>query len=62
MKKVIVLTIRVDSETGEVIHALAKADDRSVAWVARTLIIEALLARKLVKFQDGIIYRTDKPQ
>jgi len=52
MKKIIVLTIRVDSETGEAIHALAQADDRSVAWVARTLIIEALEARNILKPRD----------
>ncbi|WDE06677.1 ribbon-helix-helix protein, CopG family [Thalassomonas viridans] len=52
MKKVIVLTVRIDSETGEAIHALAQADDRSVAWVARTLITEALEARKLLTPQD----------
>ena len=49
MKKIIVLTIRVDADTGEAIHALARADDRSVAWVARSLIVVALSARKLLK-------------
>jgi len=53
MKKIIVITIRVDSETGEAIRTLAQADDRSVAWVARTLIIEALEARKRLKAQNS---------
>ena len=53
MKKIIVLTVRIDSDTSEAIKALAQADDRSLAWVARTLIIEALKARKLLKVQDN---------
>ena len=49
MKKIAIITIRLDSQTDEIIRALARADDRSVAWIARTLIIEALRARNLLK-------------
>jgi len=51
MKKIIVITVRLDTETADAIHALARADDRSVAWVTRKLIIEALDARKRLKTQ-----------
>ena len=48
MKKIIVITVRVDTDTADAIQALARADDRSVAWVARKLMVEALEARKLL--------------
>jgi len=48
MKKLIILTVRVETEVGEAIHTLAREDDRSVAWVTRALITEALKARKLL--------------
>ncbi|WDD96746.1 hypothetical protein [Thalassomonas actiniarum] len=60
MKKIIVLTVRVDSEVGEAIHALAQADERSVAWVTRKLLTEALKARKLLTAQDDQQYRAAK--
>ena len=43
-----VLTVRLDTEVGEAIHALAREDDRSVAWIARKLLTEALQARNLL--------------
>ena len=52
MKKIYVITVRVDSQINEAIHALARADERSVAWVTRKLITEALKNRKLLKLQD----------
>ena len=52
MKKDVVITVRVDSEVDEIIRALAQKDDRTVAWVARKLIIEALEARKLLKAKN----------
>ncbi|WP_281557664.1 ribbon-helix-helix protein, CopG family [Thalassomonas sp. RHCl1] len=52
MKKLAVLTVRVDSATDDAIQALAQADDRSVAWIARMLITEALEARKGAKPQN----------
>ncbi len=48
MKKEAVLTLRVDYEVNDVIRALARKEDRSIAWVARKLITEALEARKLL--------------
>ena len=56
MKKVVVLTVRLESEVDEAIRSIAQADDKSVAWVARTLITEALEARKRLKPQDGKQY------
>ena len=52
MKKDVVITVRVDSEVDEIIRDLAQKDDRTVAWVARKLIIEALVARRLLKAKD----------
>jgi predicted transcriptional regulator len=49
MKKEVVLTVRVDSETDDIIRSLAKKDDRTIAWTTRKLITEALMARKLLK-------------
>jgi predicted transcriptional regulator len=49
MKKEIVITVRVDAETNEVIRKLAEEGDRTVAWVTRQLIAEALENRGLVK-------------
>ena len=49
MKKEVVITVRVEPETDEIIRSLAKKDDRTVAWVTRKLITEALEARKLLK-------------
>lgn len=51
MKKEVVLTVRVDSEVDEAIRSLAQKDDRTVAWVTRKLITEALEARKIIKFK-----------
>lgn len=48
-KKEVVITVRVDSETDDIIRSLAQKDDRTVAWVTRQLITEALEARKLLK-------------
>ena len=49
MKKEVILTIRVDPEIKDIISAIAKKDDRTVAWVTRSLITEALQARRLLK-------------
>ena len=62
MKKAIVLTVRVDSAVDEAIRSLAQEDDRSVAWVARALITEALEARKLLNPQDDKQYWTVSEQ
>jgi hypothetical protein len=47
MKKTIVLTVRVDEEINSVIQTLAEEEDRTVAWIIRKLIDEALEARGL---------------
>ena len=60
MKKVMVLTVRVDAAIDEAIQALAQADDRSIAWVVRMLLTEALTARKGVKPQHDKQYRPAK--
>jgi predicted transcriptional regulator len=52
MKKEVVITVRVDSETDEIIRSLAKKDDRTIAWTTRKLITEALEARKLLKLKE----------
>ena len=44
-KKESMLSVRVDIATAEAIKELAKKDDRTVAWMARKLITEALEAR-----------------
>ena len=49
MKKEIVLTLRINSEMDQIIRSLAESDDRTVAWMARKLIEEALVARNLLK-------------
>ena len=49
MKKEVVLTVRVDPEIKGIIDSIAQKGDRTVAWVTRSLITEALQARKLLK-------------
>ena len=49
MKKEVVLTVRVDPEIKNIIDTIAQKGDRTVAWVTRNLITEALQARKLLK-------------
>ncbi|HTF86099.1 MAG TPA: hypothetical protein VL987_16065 [Cellvibrio sp.] len=49
MKKEVVLTLRVDTEINNAVRMLAKRQDRTVAWMARKLIIEALEQRKLIR-------------
>ena len=49
MKKEVVVTVRVDAATDDIIRSLAEKDDRTVAWTIRKLITEALEARKLLK-------------
>ena len=48
MKKDISMTVRLEGPFGEAVQKLAKDDDRSIGYVLRMLIIEALQARKLV--------------
>ena len=45
MKKEIVLSLRVDEEMHKLIHSEAQKDERTLAWMARKLLEEALLSR-----------------
>jgi len=45
MKKETIITIRVTPEIKSTIESLAKDDERTLAWMARKLLIEALEAR-----------------
>jgi hypothetical protein len=49
MKKDTSMTVRLEAPLGEIVQKLAKDDDRSIGYVLRMLVIEALQARKLVK-------------
>lgn len=45
MRKEVLRTVRLDSETDKIIKDLAKEDDRAIAYIMRKLIEEALIAR-----------------
>ena len=49
MKKEVVRTVRVDPDIKDIIDSIAQKDDRTVVWVTRSLIMEALQARRLLK-------------
>lgn len=49
MKKETIITLRVTPEIKSMIESLAKDDERTLAWMARKLLIEALEARGLLK-------------
>ncbi|MDO9288869.1 MAG: ribbon-helix-helix protein, CopG family [Thermodesulfovibrionales bacterium] len=49
MKKETIITIRVSSEIKAIIQQLAEKDERTVGWMARKLITEALESRDLLK-------------
>jgi len=46
MKKEISMTVRLEAPLGEAVQQLADKDDRSIGYVLRMLIVEALQARK----------------
>lgn len=60
MKKEVVLTVRVDAEIDKAVRAIAQEDERTVAWVARKLITEALEARGLLEPSPVKIRRQPK--
>ena len=45
MKKETVITIRLSPEIKSIIQEIAEKDERTLSWMARKLIIEALEAR-----------------
>ncbi len=49
MKKESIITIRVTPEIKSVIQRLAVEDDRTLAWMTRRLVIEALESRGALK-------------
>ena len=51
MKKEVVITARVTGEVKEIIQTLADKDDRTIAWMIRKLLIEALECRGIIKKQ-----------
>ena len=53
MKKDLSMTVRLETTLGEVVIKLASEDDRSIGYVLRQLILEALEARKIdVSFRE----------
>lgn len=52
-KKEVVITSRVSSEMMDILKSIADEDDRTIAWVVRKLLVEAMEAR-------GHINRDDK--
>jgi hypothetical protein len=53
MKKDISMTVRLEAPLGELVQKLAKEDDRSIGYVLRMLIVEALQARKHLPRKKG---------
>ena len=49
MKKEVLRTVRLDTETDQIIRDLAEEDDRAIAYMMRKLIEEALIARGKIK-------------
>ena len=48
MKKEVVITARVTPETKDIIQSIADKDERTLAWMVRKLLLEALEARGLM--------------
>lgn len=48
MKKETIITVRVSSEIKSILQSLAEQDDRTLAWMVRKLLLEALDARGLL--------------
>lgn len=48
MKKDTIITVRVTAEIKSIVQSLAEEDDRTLAWMTRKLLMEALEARGLL--------------
>ena len=51
MKKEVVITVRITPETKDIVQSLADKDERTLAWMVRKLLLEALESRGLLKKQ-----------
>jgi uncharacterized protein (DUF1778 family) len=51
MKKEVIITARVTPETKDIIQSLAAKDERTLDWMVRKLLLEALEVRGLLKKQ-----------
>ena len=51
MKKEVVITARITPETKDIIQSLADKDERTLAWMVRKLLLEAMEARGVLKKQ-----------
>jgi hypothetical protein len=54
MKKEVVITARITPEIKDIIQSLADKDERTLAWMVRKLLLEALEARGLLKKQKHV--------
>jgi hypothetical protein len=52
MKKEVIITARVTPEIKDAIQSLAANDERTLAWMVRKLLTEALEARKIAKTKE----------
>lgn len=48
MKKEVSMTVRLESEVAIIIEKMAKEDERSISYIIRMLLVEALKQRKLL--------------
>ena len=51
-KKEVVITSRVSSEMMDILKSIADEDDRTIAWVVRKLLVEAMEARGFINKED----------
>ena len=49
MKKEVIITARITPEIKEIIQSLADKDERTLGWIVRKLLLEALETRGLLK-------------
>jgi hypothetical protein len=54
MKKEVVITARITPEIKDIVQSLADKDERTLAWMVRKLLLEALETRGLLKKQKHV--------